>query len=365
MEGEIILSYQQMSIVAMKERHIPAISDLIMAQEQRFSILDPRLKRFKNQRGLNNMLSQQRQYDPAPFVIMTPQGHVGAFVKPALWEIPAESGQRAFFSARNGIAHHLTLPDLTNKYTPALASALLQALHDYWQTRDVACDIIHWPNCDSWLEPILKRFNFVLATELAYYPPAQVRRYKNAHQEGLHTRLAQPGDEELLVRLFEEELRYHLPFTPFVHVDDAILRAFRARLARLWAGEDVETGAPCVVVVEKRHEVVAMAECDLYNWGESDAGFLSPGRYIHISNASVRSDQRGQGIGHFLVGAIFSTFATLQNRGYILWYNPDNPSSSTFWRKIGFRPLWKTYHRLHTNAANPAYESGERLLANV
>lgn len=335
----------------MTKAQIPIIADLTEAQEQRFHTLDSYLKRARSHNYIIQTLTQQYHHDSSSLVATDNDGHVAAFVQPALWKLSNEDGQRAFFTARNGIAHNLILPTPSTRNQQTIVTTLLTVLTSYWQAQATTSDIVHWPNCDRWLEPLLIAHSFLLDTELAYYPPKPLAQKTTSIAPDLHTRLARPEDEQALVKLFEDELRYHQPFTPFVRVNHTILQAFRRRLARAWSGACLEMGAPLVIVVERDQEIVAMAENDLYVWhDDEEPGFLAPGRYGHISNVSVRPGQRGQGIGHVLVQAIFDAFAHVQLDGYILWYNPDNPSSSSFWKKMGFRPLWRTYQRFTMEA---------------
>ena len=116
-------------------------------------------------------------------------------------------------------------------------------------------------------------------------------------------------------------------------------------MARLWAGETLEDGAP-QVVVEQDNKVIAMAKSDLLliKHGE-ELDILPTGHYGHLNNVSVRKGIRGQGVGHTLVQAAFDIFATIQLDGYLLYFNPDNLLAYTFWSHLGFLPILRTYQR--------------------
>lgn len=334
---------------------IPEVINLIAAQAQRLHALDPRLKPIHSHEQITMVLEQHFSTGEKPVVAFNEQGRVRGYVQPSLWKLPPESELLAFFTSINGTASSLTLPPPNEEDTHAVMSALLVALTDYWQAQHTTGDVLRWPSRDSWLEPLLKSHKFMVDSDLAYHPPQPLIPARRSASPLLHTRSARRDDEEVLIELFEEELRFHQPYTPFVRISPNVVSAFRYRLARLWAGETLEDGAPQVVVVEQDNRIVAMAENDLlliYHGEELD--ILPAGRYGHINNVSVHKDMRGQGVGHTLVQAVFNIFATIPLDGYLLYFNPDNPSAHSFWSHLGFLPVLRTYQR-------PSQKKEERL----
>jgi len=220
----------------------------------------------------------------------------------------------------------------------------------WWQDHTTTGDLIRWPSADRWLVARLAAHGFRLDSVCALLGPQD--SWHHDPPSGVVTRPARPTDEEALVELFEEELRYHEQYTPFVRSHPAVLAAFRRKLACLWAGERMEEGAPLVLVAQRGIEVIGMAETTLLSIAsDEEPGFTPPGRYGCIDNVSVRADLRGQGVGHLLVQAVYDAFATLHLDldGWLLWYNPDNPEAGRFWPRRGFVPLWTTYQRLHSS----------------
>ena len=335
---------QQISTRFATHADIPEVIDLIASQEQRLHTLDPRLRIARSHEQIAMVLEQQYSTGEKPLVALNEQGQVKGYVQPSLWKLPPESELLAFFTSTNGVASSLALPSPLEEDTHALLSALLVALTEYWQAQGTKSNILRWPNCDLWLETLLEAHGFVLDSDLAYHPPQPRIPAKRLASPLLQTRLARADDEEVLVELFEEELRFHQPYTPFVHISPNVIAAFRTRLARLWAGETLEDGAPQVVIVEQGNRVVAMAENDLLLINPDEEQVILPvGRYGHLNNVSVRKDMRGQGVGHALVQAVFDLFATIRLDGYLLWFNPDNPVAHSFWSHLSFLPVWRTY----------------------
>ena len=294
-------------------------------------------------------LQEHAASDLPPQVALAADGHVRGYVRPGIWELPEQSILRAFLSARNGVAHHLALPPPEAPDAQQVATALFSALSEGWRAYDTTGDLIRWPSTDPWFESALFAQGFQVDSICAAYTPPLNKRRQSAPSSFV-TRPATPADETALVTLFEEELRAHESYTPFVRSNPTVLAAFRKKLTRLWAGKSLEDGAPLILVVEREGEIVAMAENTLLDLSPDDEpGFTPPGRYGCIDNVSVQKGWRRHGIGRWLVQAVFDAFAAtgLALDGYLLWYNPDNPLAGTFWPRMGFLPLWTTYQRLH------------------
>ena len=337
---------QQITTRLAKLVDIPEIIDLMVSQEQRLHALDPRLRIARSREQVAAVLEQQYRRGERPLVALTKQGQMKGYVQPSLWRLPLESELLAFFTSTNGVASSLILPDPSEADAYAIMSAFLVALTNYWQEQRTTSDIVRWPSCDLWLEPLLEEHGFVLDSDLAYHPLQPLLPARRPISPLVQTRLARPEDEKVLVELFEEELRFHQPHTPFVHITPSITSAFRSRLARLWAGETLEDGAVQVIVVEQENKVVAMAETDLFPIKiDEDTTPLPIGCYGHLNNVSVQKDMRGQGVGHTLVQAVFKNFARVPLDGYLLWFNPGNPLARSFWSRLGFLPVWRTYQR--------------------
>ncbi|GHO84816.1 GNAT family N-acetyltransferase [Dictyobacter formicarum] len=338
---------QHISVTPVTDEHIPAIVELVRAQECRWYRLDPRLRAVRSVEQVTEMLQRHRKMQLPPVVALDAQERVCGYVHPKVWQLHPKDGLRAFFAARNGLVKSLALPDPADPNAFRVATALFSALTRLWSEQQVYGEMMRWPCCDPWMALLLRKQGFLLDSELAYQPvPATLA--PRSFPSSVHARLARPEDEEALLALFTEELLFHEPYTPFVRMNSSVECAFRDRLELFWSGKSVEKGAPIVVVIEWDAQIVAMSENDLYTIeaeDESEPHFMPRGRYGHINNVGVRQAFRGQGIGRLLLQASFECFAHLQLDGYILWFNPANPLSSQFWPRMGFSPLWRTYQR--------------------
>lgn len=329
----------------------PAVADLMIAQDTRQSASDPRLRPVRQRALVATALARAESGEARPLLALDACGRVRGYAQPSVWPLAETSMLRAFLSARNGVALNLTLPDPADDDALAVATALLAALTDYWKRNATSGDLIRWPSCDSWIEPMLREQGFQLDSVCAAYPRQPLAPPSRAALSSplLHSRRARPEDEEALVSLLHEELRFHERYTPFVRSSPGVLGAFRRKLGRLWGGASLEEGAPLIIVAERDGQIVGMGENTLLVLGpEEEPGFTPPGRYACIDNVSVREDVRGQGIGRQLTQAAFESFGATEFEAYILWYNPDNTLAARVWTHLGFQPLWTTYQRLHT-----------------
>ncbi|GER92218.1 hypothetical protein KDW_63800 [Dictyobacter vulcani] len=354
------MNSQQILVTSVTDARISAIIDLVWAQGQRWHQLDSRLNAISSKEQIASMIQHHRSQEQLPLVAVDTQNRVRAYVHPAIWQLDPEDGLRAFFSDRNGLARYLTLPDPDDADAFLVVSTLFAELTQRRNGQRIRGEIVYWPSCDLWLDKLLHKQGYLLDSELAYQRfPIKISEPPHSYSgTNMQSRLACRDDEDVLAALFTEELVFHEPYTPFVHMNPAVEQAFRDRLSLLWAGKSLEEGAPLVVVIELDGRVVAMSESDLYivNEDEKDASYLLPaGRYCHINNMGVCQELRGQGIGHMLVKATVDLFEPMNLDGSILWFNPDNPLSSRFWPRLGFQPLWRTYQRHYANRSNPLF----------
>lgn len=346
------MNNQSIRITAATMAELSAIVDLITAQESRQLAQGFRRHKIRSRAQLEMDITSALTSTLLPLVALDEQDRVRGYAEPAIWGLRQDSILLSFLTARNGIVQNLTLPDPLDADSAAVLRTLLIALDAFWRSADTTGELIRWPAGDSWLEPLLGEQSFQLDSVCALRPLLPFFPSRPTPSPSLHVRPARPDDEEALVQLFEDELLFHKPYVPFVHSSPQVLQAFRSKLRQIWTGVELAAGAPLVLVVERDHKVVAMAEMTLLSVEPTDEpGFTPPGQYCCIDNVSVREDLQGQGIGRLLVQAIEDVLPAFQSQldGYVLWFNPANPSASSFWSRLGFQPLWTTYQRLHAS----------------
>lgn len=267
-------------------------------------------------------------------------GKVRAFAIPGVWEIAEDDEMSGFFLPRNGTVK-LTLPPADEPEATAVAHALLDAVEAWWQAQPVDGSLITRPTADDWLAQLLTQRGYVTDSTAAARP---LHPLPPLPESDTIIRPAQPQDEEILVALHLEEIRFHEEYTPYSRIVPAIEPAFRQRLARLWRGDLVEDGAPLLLVAEQAGQVIGFTE----NWlSPMQGSWFKNGRYAYLNSVGVSEAARGKGIGRLLVAHTLTQLAQYDIAGFYLYYVLANPLSSIFWPKMGFQPLLTTYKTMH------------------
>jgi ribosomal protein S18 acetylase RimI-like enzyme len=338
---------QRIRVEPLDEKDIGQIVELMQAQNMRQDRLDPRLHTSRGTQELEKMLHAQLSIeDGRALVAHDSEGRVRGYALPSMWKMAEDDEMIAFFTKFNGSMQYWILPAPSESDAIPVAEALLDALTEYWQQKGTYGDLVRWPSSDPWIEPVLFERRFLVDSQMALRSLEPLGPSKRESTVGFHARLARPEDEDALLRLYHEELAFHVPYTQFVRMVPALESGMRERLRMIWARKSVLDGAPLVVVIERNGEVVAMAENELLVVQEFGGFSLMPAaRYGYLNNVSVSEKVRGQGVGRLLVEEVFTAFSPYKIDAYLLWYSQDNPLASGFWPHLGFRPLWKTYQR--------------------
>ena len=342
-----------MSVIveAAVEQDIPALVELICAQEARLHQLDARLRPARAADEVEAMLAQQwEQPDAASLVVRDAGGQVRGYALPVLREFSYESVADAqaleVFEPRTGFVESLTFPAPHEADALPVATALLEAVQRWWHEQGAQAEMCHWPTRDAWLDERLRAAGHEPFLQRSVRAAAPLPPSSRPAPEDARIRLAVPADEETLAALYMEESIYHHEHSPFFRRSPLQEEAFRAWIAPAWVGMAVEEGGPLIVVVERAGEVVAMAVNEFFVVEDgSHRDYLPPGRYIDIAEVGVRADLRGQGIGRALVQGVFDACARWRPDGYVLGFSTHNPLSSQFWPRLGFQPSLTFYQR--------------------
>lgn len=312
-----------------------AVVDLMQRQDERLHGLDGRLRPPRPTETIQAFIAEKVTADAV--VAVNEQGQIRGLAIPGVWEVAEEDEMRGFFLPRNGTVG-LTLPHPDEPDATAVTHTLLDAVETWWQEQAVDGTLITWPATDGWLAGLLNERGYVADSAAAVRPLEPLPPLpEDAH---LTIRPARPEDEEILVALHLEEIRFHEAHTPYSRVVPAIEPAFRQRLARVWRCERVEKGAALLLVAEQAGQVVGFTE----NWlTEMKGSWFANGRYAYLNSVGVSEAARGQGIGRLLVAHTLHALVQYNIEGFYLYYVFTNPISSYFWPKMGFQPLLATY----------------------
>src|SRR6266516_3963449 len=200
------LSHHFITIRSGTEADIPALVDLIRAQQTRQRTGDPRLPQV--QRRAQRAASLHEGSQQEALIALDEKGHVRGYARPGVWEIQPRSILRAFLTARNGIVSTLTLPDPADADAGAVATAFVSALDAFWQQAGTSGDLVRWPSTDGWLEGALTLQGFQLDSVCALRPLEPLFPVRPTPGSEQRVRMARPDDEDALVELFHEELLF-------------------------------------------------------------------------------------------------------------------------------------------------------------
>lgn len=312
-----------------------AAVDLMQRQDIQLCGLDGRLRLPRSAAQIGEFVAEK--VSAQSLVAVDQQGLVCGLAVPGVWEVAEDDEMRGFFLPRNGTVG-LTLPNPDEPGATAVAQTLLDAVETWWREQAVDGSLVTWPTADGWLADLLMQRGYVADSAAAVRPLESLPPLPETAVTTI--RPAQPDEEETLVTLHLEEIRFHEAHTPHSRVVPAIEPAFRQRLARVWRGERVEEGAPLLLVAEQAGQVIGFTE----NWlSEMKGSWFADGRYAYLNSVGVAEGARGLGIGRLLIAHTLHALAQYDIAGFYLYYVLTNPISSYFWPKMGFRPFLTMY----------------------
>ena len=352
-------------VEAAVEQDIPALVELICAQEARWRQMDARLRPARRTDEVESMLALQwEEFAAAPLVARAAGGRVRGYALPMLrefsYELVADAQALEVFEPRTGFVESLTFPAPDEADAFPVATALLEAVQRWWQEQGAQTEVCHWPTRDTWLDERWRAAGLEAFLQRSVRVAKPLPPSRRPAPAGTLVRLAVPADEEPLAALYLEDSIEHHEQSPFFRRSPLQEAAFRAWIAPAWEATPVEEGGPLIVVVERAGEVVALAVNELFSVEDgSHRDYLPLGRYIDIAEVGVRADLRGQGIGRLLVQGVFDACAKWQPDSYVLGYSTHNPLSSGFWPHLGFQPSLTFYQR-KVAAEDASYHEGGR-----
>jgi ribosomal protein S18 acetylase RimI-like enzyme len=328
----------RISLRSLAEKDTQAMSALLAAQDARLHELDRRLRLPRSGADWTENLREHRAAEA--LVVEDARGRLRAVAVPAIWELSPDSETMGFYRPRTGVARVLALPDPAEADSVSLVDLLLDALERWWREHKAGGAYLNWPSADGLMGGRLIARGFdrditAAIRPLDTLPPAIA-------PAGVVVRLARPEDEEVLVRLHLEEIRFHEAYSPHIRVVPGMEIAFRERLNHIWCGESVADGASLVLVASRNGEMLGFTE----NWLSSmPGGWFRTGGYGYLNSVGVRADARGQGIGRLLAAVTCAALSQYEIEAYTLYFAYNNPLSSRFWPRLGFRPLVDSYKR--------------------
>src|SRR2546421_6582386 len=109
-------------VTALTDTEVPAVVDLVIAQQARQHAGDPRLGAARSRAQIEATLVERHESGEQPLVALDTHGRVRGYARASVWELSESSMLRAFLSARNGVAQDLTLPDPAVEDAPVVSA---------------------------------------------------------------------------------------------------------------------------------------------------------------------------------------------------------------------------------------------------
>jgi len=227
------------------------------------------------------------------------------------------------------------LPDPRGPDAAAQVRALIKAVTATLTPMGLRTQLtLRWPHRDTAMRRVLEDAGLQVDAIWTWHAgPRQPPRTVHAAE----IRPARPADAQAVAELAVEEVRFHLPYSPFTR---------DLPVTRDWAEAIVGQPTPSqpVFVATVGETVAGYAVCSVVD--TPDDGRLRrtpPGAHAHFLSVAVRADARGRGLGTALVSRVQAILAHHGVHRFSAAYVPGNPLSSVFWPARGFEPVWIYY----------------------
>lgn len=319
------------------------IATLLLEQQRSFLGLDDR---FAPPTALGALVERIRtslsKSEERPLVVRGPREEIVGFGEPGVQELPEGHEWLAWAPRVGGVWESLALPPPGSELRPRALESLVAAARERWQERGLNGETIAWPSQDRDLAANLCKLDLIPSYHYAYASKDSVEATPS---NDAAFRPARPEDFASLWGLRSEQEAFHLEHCRFERRASGLERAFREQFDRSVSDPSLREGAPQFSVALQDGEPVGFVEAVVLALPAVNPRGLPEGRYGYVANAAVRSTLRGHGIGRRLVGFALYRLALQAVRGFVLWYADDNPLSSRFWPRMGFRNLVTKYER--------------------
>jgi len=281
-----------------------------------------------------------------PLLCVDGKGGVEAAAVPTVERYSADSDKLAYYRPSTGTTELLVIRDSDALLTGSV-QRLITMLESSWIAQDATGANMVWPYHDFDIGATLYRHGFAPDAIIAYQSSNDLAKNLRgpAPKQKICTRFGSPKDLASLVALQEEVLAAHIPLSPFAHRVPTVATQFRERLARMWEGQPAGTDVPIVTVAEQNGDIIGMSEGFVKLSSRQFNMLLPPGRYGYINTFGVFPKYRGSGIGTYLARAVAASLLDLDIKGIYLYFSVYNKPAETFWKKMGYDPLWRTYQR--------------------
>jgi GNAT superfamily N-acetyltransferase len=204
--------------------------------------------------------------------------------------------------------------------------------------------IVNWPSRDITGVLALLRHGLVPLTVIAARPRPQQESTASTEPppptqdiNGLVIRPADPSDLAIVTEFELGVIRYD------AHFGAAVPRPGTEALVHAESQAGLAKHPGWTFLAEQAGRPVALATVEPPAAATWIAGMTRPGTTAYLQTMFVRPELRGGGIGAALVRHVHSRLDALGIDLTVLHHAQQNPRSTPFWHRMGYRPLWTTW----------------------
>ncbi|MFD3381167.1 MULTISPECIES: GNAT family N-acetyltransferase [unclassified Streptomyces] len=327
---------------AVTSKEINTVSVLALTQNRRRLLADIRIPRPKPAE-ISSYLAQQSHGDlvwSTQRASAIPRG----VAVPVLVEHPNDSDELAYWPRRNGTTAGVYVSGRSEQEHRSTLFCVLQKLDAHWRRFTPDGVSFMWPSRDFEVADIVSKIGLQLDAFFAMRDAISSAPC-HARPPDLRIRPALPQDLPSLIRLAEEVVNAHIPYSPFARLPASLGARYRERLTAQWEHRTVDGARPISFVAELDTQVVAMADCRIVEEKSCMGALVHRGKYLYVNSFAVAKYLRGTGVGTALANYLHGNVLKEGCCGSYLWFSAYNPNASRFWRKAGYVPLWTSFQR--------------------
>lgn len=196
---------------------------------------------------------------------------------------------------------------------------------------------VRWPSRDvggvrALLRHGLQPLTVIAARQAGWAVPDSVPRPR-----GLRIRPAGPADVASVTEFTMEVIRFDQ------HFGSVLLHPHAERTQRRLAEQTLARPEPWTWLAERDGQTVGLLVAEPPDRAAWIAAATRQCPVAYLGTMSVRSDDRGSGVGTALVTGLHREFDAAGVTVTLLHHSLLNPLSAPFWNRMGYRPLWTSW----------------------
>ncbi len=334
---------------------VPSIADVVREHERARWLRDRRFARPRTidaiRRSVRTSLTEGNAVHLA---VRDAAGSIIGYGAPRVQRLDSDNEWLAWAPRVGGVWDSIAVSPPGSPGRSLILSALVARARELWSREGLDGEVLAWASADGELAPSLASLGLIPSR---HYALAFGSRGARAPTGTASYRPARLEEYPSLWRLRLEQAEFHVQHGRFDRPAPGLEQGFRRQFEAAFAAREVGEGLPRFWVAERVGAVVGFVEAAVQSMGDDNPRGLPGGRYGYINNAAVKGSVRGLGIGRGLMEYALGRLSESRVRAFVLWYAADNPLSSRFWPRMGFRDLITRYELRYDPTAGRAAES--------